>query len=383
MSLDFQAGFRFHAQDLQARKGALQTFYTLSSAGVLTKVVDAMDKLNTVPIDSISSQLPSASIATTDSEARYLMRTGNEAVEIVDAPTTSVSSHSDLSKATDDMDTSENGPGSEVPQSSAASSLAAGRSPSINTSASTRMNVIVFGEAGVGKSSLVNMLAGGPVAATSSDAKGCTFKSTGYEVDVEDGPLVKLWDTAGLEETDTGKVDALRAISNIYALTRYLEDGVSLMVYCVRSRITKNTVKNYEMFRYFCNDQVPIALVVTGLEHETDKDEWWRRNVEEYWKAGLKIGGHACITTLNSPHWAEEYAISALKARALIGETYLSTPWKEERKTWIARSVGKFLSLMFGMPSESCQLLHEGLRKRGFTKAEAKAAVKIFKNSSI
>ncbi len=41
-------------------------------------------------------------------------------------------------------------------------------------------NVIIFGETGVGKSSLINMIAGTPSAAISSSAIGCTFESVGY-----------------------------------------------------------------------------------------------------------------------------------------------------------------------------------------------------------
>ncbi|KAF7969671.1 hypothetical protein HWV62_26727 [Athelia sp. TMB] len=242
----------------------------------------------------------------------------------------------------------------------------------------SRMNVIVFGESGAGKSSLVNLLAGQRVAETSSNAKGCTFESKGYEVDIQDGPAIKLWDTAGLEEGDGGQVNHLQAVTNIYTLTRQLEDGVCLMMYCFRGRITKNAIKNYQMFKDFCNDKVPIALVVTGLEHELDKEAWWIKNVEQYSKAGFRINDHACITTLDSPHWHDEYSKSALRVRALISTTYLPTPWREERGVWLVRSVEKFLSMAFSLPSGSSQPLQKGLLRWGYSKADVKAAVKMF-----
>ena len=41
--------------------------------------------------------------------------------------------------------------------------------------------IIIFGETGAGKSSVVNMLPGGPDALVRSDAKGVTFEHTRYE----------------------------------------------------------------------------------------------------------------------------------------------------------------------------------------------------------
>ena len=43
-------------------------------------------------------------------------------------------------------------------------------------------NIIVFGQTGVGKSSIINMLQGEAVATTSDGAYGCTAKSAYHEV---------------------------------------------------------------------------------------------------------------------------------------------------------------------------------------------------------
>jgi tRNA U34 5-carboxymethylaminomethyl modifying GTPase MnmE/TrmE len=61
-------------------------------------------------------------------------------------------------------------------------------------------NIVIFGETGAGKSSLVNLITGTQSAPTSSDALGCTTKTTVYEHDivVQNKTLkVKLFDTAG------------------------------------------------------------------------------------------------------------------------------------------------------------------------------------------
>jgi hypothetical protein len=59
-------------------------------------------------------------------------------------------------------------------------------------------NVVIFGESGAGKSSLVNLITRTNTAATSSDAGGCTSRTNAHEIWIRDMALkVKLFDTAG------------------------------------------------------------------------------------------------------------------------------------------------------------------------------------------
>jgi len=57
-------------------------------------------------------------------------------------------------------------------------------------------NVIIFGEAGAGKSSLVNLITKEHKARISSDAVGCTTETNIYETEISKWK-VKLFDTAG------------------------------------------------------------------------------------------------------------------------------------------------------------------------------------------
>jgi len=52
------------------------------------------------------------------------------------------------------------------------------------------------------------------------------------------------------------------------------------LFYCVRGpRIKETTVYNYKMFyQGLFQGEIPIVLVVTGLEQEDPMDAWWRRN---------------------------------------------------------------------------------------------------------
>lgn len=139
----------------------------------------------------------------------------------------------------------------------------------------TKTNVVIFGETGVGKSSIVNMLSAKDVAKTSNGTKGCTFHSTAYDIDVLGRPMT-LHDTAGLDEGEAGHIPKAEAIVQLYKLIRSLSDGVSLLMFVMRApRIKDSAAKNWQFFsKIICQGQVPAVIVVTGLELEEDMDKW-------------------------------------------------------------------------------------------------------------
>ncbi|KAH7928934.1 P-loop containing nucleoside triphosphate hydrolase protein [Leucogyrophana mollusca] len=164
-------------------------------------------------------------------------------------------------------------------------------------------NVVIFGESGVGKSSLINAIAGYKVARTSSSAVGCTFRWSRQEVEI-DGVSVGIWDTAGLDEGTYGTVPAPKAEENLKRLLRELgtSNGIDLLVYCVRgTRVRKALLKNYSIFySAICRKKAPIVIVVTGLENqEGEMEDWWTKNEAEFTRLKMRFDGHACVTTLD------------------------------------------------------------------------------------
>ncbi|KAL4063899.1 P-loop containing nucleoside triphosphate hydrolase protein [Scleroderma citrinum] len=163
------------------------------------------------------------------------------------------------------------------------------------------LNIILFGETGVGKSSVINLIAGRPIADVSPDVEGCTMKSKEYRFDVE--PMrVNIWDTVGLEEPEMGINGYIPAIEKAYTLIQRLREagGVDLLLFCIRgNRVTMTTQSNYRLFyEVLCGQKVPIALVITHLEREADMEEWWIRNKKSIEKYGIKCAAHACVTGL-------------------------------------------------------------------------------------
>jgi tRNA U34 5-carboxymethylaminomethyl modifying GTPase MnmE/TrmE len=160
------------------------------------------------------------------------------------------------------------------------------------------LNIVLFGQTGSGKSSVINLIAGKQIAKVSNRADGCTMSFQPYTFPVNDRTF-HIWDTVGLEEPDT----ELRAIEGACDLIHQLtsQGGVDLLLFCIRApRITATSQANYRLFyEVLGRSSVPIALVITHLEQETaDMEKWWERNVGQLEKFGLKAAGHACVTGL-------------------------------------------------------------------------------------
>ncbi|KZP12313.1 hypothetical protein FIBSPDRAFT_836354, partial [Athelia psychrophila] len=222
-------------------------------------------------------------------------------------------------------------------------------------------NVVIFGEAGAGKSSLINLIRDDHAATTASSAEGCTFESRSYDVTIGDAK-VRLWDTVGLNEGDQGKVDPKRAIASLYSLTTHLQNGVSLLIYCIaRGRITRTTVTNYMMFyQGVCQQEVPICIVITGLEHqEPNMDAWWKENEDAFINEKMVFNGHACITATKGKlrngtyTYAAEYMESRIVTRDLISrELRAGGPWtlqKEGKIATISKTAYNFLAGWLGV----------------------------------
>jgi GTPase SAR1 family protein len=221
---------------------------------------------------------------------------------------------------------------------------------------------VVFGETGGGKSSVINLIVGKDVAETSSSSVGCTFNSEPYPTEIDGVPMV-LWDTAGLNEGNKGKVTGKQAIIQLYELISTLEEeGVNLLVFCVRGpRVNDATVKNYRLFHSsFCLDKVPIVLVMTGLEEEESMDAWWPQNKGTFQAEEMTFCGQVCITATKgklkggSYMYQEEYDESRKKVRKLIVDSYQLVPWKMEKVSWFVasfRRVAKSIAWLVGAKS--------------------------------
>ncbi|KAF8552211.1 P-loop containing nucleoside triphosphate hydrolase protein, partial [Imleria badia] len=161
-------------------------------------------------------------------------------------------------------------------------------------------NVVIFGETGVGKSSLINLIAGENISETSSSAVGCTLNYKRHFLRLGDQRFA-IWDTAGLDEGTEGTVPAEKAEAYLKQLLRDLvkANGIDLLVYCVRgTRVRSALLTNYHLFySAICRKKVPIAIVITGLENqEGNMDTWWLKNERQFSALQMRFDNYACVT---------------------------------------------------------------------------------------
>jgi len=171
------------------------------------------------------------------------------------------------------------------------------------------------------------MLAGSPIAKVSGGASGCTLSNQSYSMPHGKDNCI-FWDTAGLNEDGDGTVSSQAALQNLLNLVK--DNGVNLLIYCIRARLVNIIRVNYDLFwRIICKEGVPIVLVVTGLEGKGDMDEWWRENQKTIKKMKMSFDGHACITSWKGreDRYKEEYKESAEKVWKLVREHCRSKPW--------------------------------------------------------
>ncbi|KAG2750388.1 hypothetical protein P692DRAFT_20729426, partial [Suillus brevipes Sb2] len=205
-------------------------------------------------------------------------------------------------------------------------------------------NVVICGEAGSGKSSLVNMIARTNMAVTSSDAGGCTAGTNMYDVSMK-MLKVKLVDTAGLDEGPRGTVPDKEARRILKKLLRSLmEQGdIHLIMYCVRGeRAIRTLRRNYDLIRSQVKRKVPIVLVVTCLESYTpEMEDWWSVNERSISNLGMTFAGHACITTatMTGSMHIERRAQSYDSVCKLIEQCYLLNKTESSQSTIVPRYV--------------------------------------------
>ncbi|KAG1859579.1 P-loop containing nucleoside triphosphate hydrolase protein [Suillus subalutaceus] len=217
-------------------------------------------------------------------------------------------------------------------------------------SSNRHTNIVLFGQVGAGKSSLVNLMAGKNVARTSSDMRSCTLHWQEYPIKFDDKSY-NVFDTVGLEEPQLGIPQYLDAVENAYTLIQNLErrGGIDLLLLCMRAgRLTPTLQTNYRLFHEFlCDKKVPIVVVITYLENEVgEMDDWWKRNQYAFDGREIYVAGHACITAIRG-NYPDRYAQSRTTIRKLVAADGQKEAWKGGDSTFVL-FVRKLTGLLVG-----------------------------------
>ncbi|KAG0708299.1 kinase-like domain-containing protein [Suillus ampliporus] len=180
------------------------------------------------------------------------------------------------------------------------------RVPTLSNSSSGPLNVLVFGDIGAGKSSIINLIAGRDIAQTSSEAS--SLENPSYDVDI--GTLrFRIWEITSVGPTGFFRAPFLKwRLKNSYK--KLYKDGVCLLLYCIRGRVEwmsrKALIRDYKIFTDVVGStaglcDAPVAAVVNSLDDyppDMDMDNWWQENERKLEELGMRFSKHACITSL-------------------------------------------------------------------------------------
>ncbi|KAL4066434.1 hypothetical protein V8B97DRAFT_1979887 [Scleroderma yunnanense] len=187
------------------------------------------------------------------------------------------------------------------------------------------LNVMVMGETGVGKSSVVNLIAGGPLAEVSPDASVCTMVTTRYLA--RTGSVsIHIWEVAGFNQPEnTTAKDVFVTDVDLGPILSDRKAAVDLVLFCMRGKkLTKTTTRIFDLVKTMFWGDVPVILVITHLEMEKeDMESWWVRNETYLTREGVVGTAHVCVTGLREKKWSQKSEQSRQTLLATLENHYL------------------------------------------------------------
>ena len=211
------------------------------------------------------------------------------------------------------------------------------------------IDVIIVGQTGVGKSSLINMIIGVPdgsaeAAKVSNGVRPCTTQTTVYSTSLETGLRCRLWDTRGLDESvGTNYVwpmakmmDRIRQLASqqVRELKETLRDrtGVTIpiLVWCIdatRIDVPVHWQQFHKVYVEYCERKaIPVVVITRGPPRATD---WETKCTDQLRSLDLGVDVPFRVVRMHRGPSSQEYVEDSKALRDLIAELVMdNSPWK-------------------------------------------------------
>ncbi|KAF9222611.1 P-loop containing nucleoside triphosphate hydrolase protein [Gyrodon lividus] len=211
--------------------------------------------------------------------------------------------YADVSDSSDPENRSHKAPYKQRSIGNSLSALFGKPPPSSTSNKAKAIDVVLLGETGVGKSSVINLIAGATIAKVSPDSMTCTKTTARYTIE-EKGRTFHLHDTPGLVDPSTGAEDYVDPIAKAQKLILSLNNGIGpdLLLFCVSKKGSMKALqRSYRLFcKIICRGKVPFALVITELGKEENADDWWKNHAATVQKYGIECSWHAGLRSVHA-----------------------------------------------------------------------------------
>lgn len=141
--------------------------------------------------------------------------------------------------------------------------------PDITTKWKRKPRFLVIGNSGVGKSSFIRAMLHDTSPKKEEIAIGSGLKGVTMNVSVFESEDAILLDSCGLDEPkDKSPMNSAQALFKILKFMKNSQDGLDLLLFVHRGRISESFARNYEFFyKIIGKEMIPAILILTGGEN--------------------------------------------------------------------------------------------------------------------
>lgn len=175
-----------------------------------------------------------------------------------------------------------------------------------NSSVSAVSRILIIGERGAGKSSLINLLAAKKLADINHDATKCMFQSTTYQA-THNGKTFELIEIVGLSEGGQGSIQPYDSLKMLIDFIDHNKSGFNCILFVMPSRpITEVFKNNHDLLcRNILQGKTPAILFVGHCESDEPINSWIRKEQHQHAVNAIGFSDVICGTARDGGRFGE------------------------------------------------------------------------------